>query len=394
VLSEVALGVALLIVTGLLVRTFANLNALEPGFDASNLVTASVSLQDARYQDADVVNRLVDESLRRLRDMPAVESAAVSLQSPYTRLLNWGFRFSDASADAGAMANVVYVSDGFFETLGIPVRSGRAIDRTDRSDSRSVVVVSSRFEQAFADGRPMIGRRVGLANAEREIVGVVGDVQQADSGIDFAGRVEGPLMTTPTIYLPVSQAPAAMLNAVHTWFRPVWTVRARAEGQAGNAVASAIADVDPLLPIGSESTVEAVVAESTAVQRLMMMLVGVLAGAALLLAAIGIQGLIAQSVNERAREFAIRLALGASMGATVGRLAMSGLALAGGGAVLGVAIALWAAQLVRGFLWGVGEHDALTYLAVIAFFLVVAAAASVLPALGILRLDPAETLIN
>jgi ABC-type antimicrobial peptide transport system permease subunit len=236
--------------------------------------------------------------------------------------------------------------------------------------------------------------RVGLANAEREIVGVVGDVQQADSGIDFAGRVEGPLMTTPTIYLPVSQAPAAMLNAVHTWFRPVWTVRARAEGQAGNAVASAIADVDPLLPIGSESTVEAVVAESTAVQRLMMMLVGVLAGAALLLAAIGIQGLIAQSVNERAREFAIRLALGASMGATIGRLAMSGLALAGGGAVLGVAIALWAAQLVRGFLWGVGEHDALTYLAVIAFFLVVAAAASVLPALRILRLDPAETLRN
>jgi ABC-type antimicrobial peptide transport system permease subunit len=82
------------------------------------------------------------------------------------------------------------------------------------------------------------------------------------------------------------------------------------------------------------------------------------------------------------------------MGATVGRLAMSGLALAGGGAVLGVAIALWAAQLVRGFLWGVGEHDALTYLAVIAFFLVVAAAASVLPALRILRLDPAETLRN
>lgn len=395
VLAEVSLGVALLIVAGLLMRTFSNLNALDPGFDPDGLVTATVSLQDARYQDGASVNRLIDESLRELRAAPAIASAAVSLQSPYTRLLNWGFRMTDATTEGGSMANVMYVSDGFFEAYGIPVRRGRGIDHTDRSDSAPVAVVGEQFLRAFGeDGRAMLGRRLQLANAEREIVGVVGDVQQTDSGISFEGRVEGPLLATPTIYIPVSQTPDSMLNAVHTWFRPVWTVRPRARGQAAGAVAAAIGRVDPLLPVGPEASVDSIIADATAQERLMLLLVGVLAGAALLLSAIGIQGLIAHSVSARTREYAIRLALGASLGGTVGRIALSGLALAAAGAVLGGLISLWAVQLVRGFLWGVGEYDLPTYLGVTAFFLLVAGVASVLPALRLLRLDPAETLRN
>jgi predicted permease len=392
VIAEVALGVALLVVSGLLVRTFVNLQQLDPGFDSAGLVTASVSLQDARYQTAESVRQLVDGSLRELRATAAVESAAVSLQLPYTRLLNWGFMFP--GAESGSMANMSYVSEGFFEAYRIPVVRGRALDASDRPESLPVVVVNETFARAFGADRPVIGRRVAIANVEREIVGVVGDVQQTDSGIDFEGRLDGPLIAMPIVYLPLSQTPASFLNGVHTWFRPVWTVRPRAEGQAGGAVAAAIAAVDPLLPVEAESTVAATIARATAVERLMMTLVGVLAAAALLLSAIGIHGLIAHSVAARTREFAIRMALGASLWSTVGRIAASGLALAATGAVLGGLLSLWGVGLVEGFLWSVGPRDPVTYGAVAIFFMAVALVASVLPSLRVLRLDPAETLRN
>lgn len=392
VISEVALGVTLLIVTGLLVRTFVNLRSLEPGFDAANLVTASVSLLDARYRTQEAVSGLAEASLRELRARPAIEAAAVSLEQPYARLLNLPLRLADSDEDYAGMVNVSYVSDDYFRTYGIPVGLGRAIDATDRTDSRRVVVVNQTFARAYSSERPVLGRRVVLSGEEREIVGVAGDVQQADSGIPFDGRVEGPVMTTPTVYLPLSQTSTGLLTMVHAWFRPVWAARLKARGPAGGAIAEAIARVDPLLPVGVQESVDVVMARATSRERLMMTLVGVLAGAALLLAAIGIHGLIAHTVAARTREFAIRMALGASLGGTVGRVAASGLGLAAAGALLGGLLSLWGVGLVEGFLWSVGEHDALTYVVVAVSVLAVAAAASVLPALRILRLDPAAEL--
>jgi predicted permease len=392
VVSEVALGVALLVVTGLLVRTFVNLRSLEPGFDPAGLVTASVSLQDARYDEAESVRRLVEDSLRELRAMPEVDAAAVSLRQPYTRLLNVFSRPADRPDDPGGMVNASYVSDDFFRTYGIPIDAGRPLEAADRDGSSPVIVVNRAFVRAFSSERPVLGRRLQISGAEREIVGVAGDVQQADPGIQFEGRIEGPVMSTPTVYLPLSQVSGSFLNMVHTWFRPVWVVRPKATGQATGAIAQAIAGVDPLLPVGSEERVSATIASATARERLMMALVGVLAGVALLLSALGIHGLIAHGVAARRREFAIRMALGARVGATVARVALSGLGLAAAGAMLGGLLSLWATGLVEGFLWSVGPRDPLTYTGVAAFFLVVAAVASVLPALRILRLDPARTL--
>ena len=394
VLAEVALGVALLVVTGLLVRTFVNLRGLEPGFDPAGLVTASVSLQDARYATAGSVRGLANGSLQELRAMPGVRAAAVSLQAPYTRLLNWSYRFAGEDAERGTMVNASYVSDQFFQTYGIPVHRGRAIDATDGPQSAPVVVVNEAFVRAFSADRPAIGRRVQLSGADREIVGVVGNVQQLDSGISFEGRVDGPLIAMPIVYLPVSQAPASLLNAVHTWFRPVWAVRPQATGATAGAIAQAIARVDPMLPVGAEEAVAAMISRATAGERLMMTLVGVLAGAAVLLAVIGLHGVVAHAVSTRTREFAIRLALGASVPATVGGVAATGLAVAAAGAGMGVLLSLWAVGLVRGLLWSVGEYDPATYASVVALFLVVAAAASAIPALRIARLDPAKTLRN
>jgi predicted permease len=395
VVSEVALGVALLVVSGLLIRTFVNIMNTDPGFEPDRLVTASVSLQDARYQTAGDINRLFDQSLEALRADPAVESAAISLQLPYTRLLNWGFRLPDLADENNTIVNVLYVSDGFFEAYGVPIRNGRGITAVDRAGSPPVAVVNETFVRVHGDpDRATVGRRIVLSGypEQREIVGVVGDVQQTDSGFQFEGRVAGPLMTTPTMFIPASQTPNSFFTAVHTWFRPIWTIRTRPGSPSAGAISRAITRVDSLLPVGAETPVSAVIAEATAEERLMTTLVSVLAAAALLLAALGIHGLIAHSVSERTREFGIRLALGATPGRAMLRAASSGVVLAVIGVLVGGMLSLWGVNLVEGFLWGVGEHDPATWVGVGIFFVVVAGLASVIPAMRILRLDPAQTL--
>ena len=394
VASEVALGVVLLVAAGLLVRTFFNLRNLDPGFNPDDLVTASVSLQDARYATAESVSHLVDESVARLRATPGIEAAAVSLGLPYQRLLNLGVRLMDMPDDkAGVTVNATYVTPGYFETFGIAKRSGRVIEPTDRAGAAPIVVVNETFARVYSKDRAVLGRRVRLSGVEREIVGVVGDVQQAGSGFWVDGMSRSPIATTPLVYLPVEQTSDGFMRMVHTWFVPVWTVRAKKAGEAAAAIRAAIGSVDSLLPVTDGKDMAGIRAASMRQQRLMMTLVGAIAGVAVLLAALGIHGLIAHAVAERRREFGIRLALGATAGRTVREVALGGLLLALAGAAAGIVLSLGATRLISTFLVeGVTERDPVTYLAVAGFLVVVAGAASLVPALKILRLDPAETL--
>ena len=389
VITEVALGVALLVTTGLLVRTFVNLRGLSPGFEPSGLVTASVSMQDARYTTATHINQLFDDSLRRLRATPGIDAAAVSLELPYERLLNKGFRFvGDAEAP---VANVAYVSPGFFETLRIPIRRGRGVLETDSAAAPPVVVVNESFVRVFSKDREILGRRLRTGNVEREIVGVVGNVQQRSS-FAVAELGQGPLLPMPIIFVPAAQTTDAEFRTAHIWFSPVWTVRARSSSDASLALRRAITGADPLLPLSTVRSMKEVMAASTSEWRLLMALVGVLAAAAILLAAIGIHGLIAHSVAERRREFGIRMALGATAGHAVRRVAAGGIVLSLAGAILGGLLSMVSVGLVRSYLWGVEPHDPVTYAGVALFLLAVATVASVLPSLRILRLDPAQSL--
>jgi predicted permease len=391
VIAEVALGVVLLVGAGLLLRTFLNLRHLDPGFNPVNLTTSSVSLQDARYSTTTSVTQFVDQTLERLRARPGVEAASVSLGLPYQRLLNMGARFSDDPPDSGFPTNVSYASPGFFETLGMKVMRGRGLLETDRAGTAPISVVNESFARVLSKGRDPIGRRLRLSGVEREIVGVVHDVQQVRSFM-IAGMSDGPLTGMPQVYVPVAQTNDAMIRSAHTWFVPVWTVRDRSQPDGAAAIREAIAAVDPLLPVSQTREMTTVIAASMRLQRLLLTLVGVIAAVALLLAAIGIHGLIAHSVAERRREFGIRLALGASAWRTIGSVALSGLLLAGIGAVLGGLLSVLGVQLVSSFLWGVGDRDPTTYVGVALFLFVVAGIASVVPALRILKLDPAETL--
>ena len=391
VVTEVALGVVLLVTAGLLLRTFVSLRALDPGFDPRNVTTASVSLLDARYQTGAHINRLFDQSLERLGRAPGVESAAVMLSLPYERMLNLGFRFMDAANEQGRTTNATYVAGDVVSTLRIPVVRGRTLQASDRETTAPVAVVNETFAAAYSKDRGVVGRRIRISGIEREVVGVVGNVQQRGSGFFLEGMVQGPLTSPPLVYVPAAQA-VEQMRGVHVWFSPVWVVRARSTSEAALAVRDAVASVDPLLPVGDPRNMEEVMALATSEQRLLMTLVGVLALAALFLSAIGIHGLIAHAVAERRREFGVRLALGATPAQTMRSVALGGVALAATGAAIGGVLSLASVRLVQSFLWNVGERDPLTYTAVVAFVLLVSVIASVIPSLKILRLDPAQTL--
>jgi predicted permease len=390
--AEVALGVVLLVVTGLLVRTFVDLQRLDPGFDATHVTTASVSLQDARYTTAAHITRLFDRSLEELERTPGVEHAAVSLELPYKRLLNSGFQLA-GDTGPGSMANFMYVTPEFFATLRIPVLEGRAFTDRDREGAPLVAVVNDTFKRSWGKAEPVIGRRF-KGTVDREIVGVVGDVMVTMSGIDFPGRVNGPLMTTPLVFLPAAQVSDGFFRTVHTWFSPTWSVRAAASINSGDAIRRAIAASDPLLPVIDVRSMAAVQSAATSEQRLLMLLVGVLAAAAVALSAVGLYGLIAHSVSERTREIGIRMALGATPAATIRAVTLSGLTIASTGAIAGIALAWGAARLVDAsiFLWGVSPHDPLTYASAAILLVLVAGIASLVPALRLLRLNPASTL--
>jgi predicted permease len=391
VVGEVAMGVVLLVSAGLLVRTFVHLNTLSPGFDPSNVVTATVSLQDARYEEAVKVDRLFTDSLARIRALPGVQSAGVTLGLPYTRLLNLGFRPLDggSNVEGTATTNVTYITPGYLQALRLQVRTGRDLTDADRAGGEGVAIVNEEFIHRFYKDQTVIGRHIAVAG-DRTIVGVVGNTRATSSGF---GNYHGPLVAPPIVYVPASQVSGNFLKLVHTWFSPAWVVRTSGPvAPVVDGLRRSIGAVDPMLPIAKMESMTDVQSASLADQRFMMTLVLGLGAVALLLAAIGIHGLIANSVSERTRELGIRLALGATGPQIMRDIVQSGLILAAIGIALGTAGAFAVARFLQSFLWGVTPADPLTFIAVIATLLAVALAASVLPALTVLRLDPATTL--
>lgn len=390
VVAQVALGVVLLVAAGLLIRTFTHLRGLDPGFDPENVVTAAVSLEDARYRTADQVNRLFDQTLVSIASAPGVEGAAVVLEVPYKRLLNLGFRHLDGAeaAAAGQMTNATYVSPGFFDVMRIPIRRGRAFTPADRAEASPVVIVSDAFVRLYFKGDNPLGRRIAVAGAEREIVGQAGDVQ-----VRPGWGNNGPLSAMPLAYVPAGQVSDGFFRLVHGWFAPTFVVRTRlGAAEMGAALRRAVDGVDPLLPFASVRPITDVRSASLAPQRFLMALLAGLAAATVLLAAIGMHGLIATTVTERTREIGIRLALGATTGQTIRTLTIPALALTAAGIALGLGLAVFAVKAFQSFVWGVSTSDPVTFTLAPAILMLVAAAAALLPALRILKLDPAQTL--
>jgi predicted permease len=387
VAGQVSLTMALLVIAAVLLRSFAHLRLADPGFDGRSIEAATVSLQDARYRTAASVVTLFDRTLERVRQTPGVESAAISGALPYERALNLGFRRMDGpGAPAnGALTTVTYVTPGFFETLAIPIRSGRTVLDSDTGNAEPVALVNEAFVRRYLSGQEPLGSHLALAGTTRTVVGVAGDVQQTGWN--------SPLAALPAVYVPAAQLSDNFYRMAHVWFAPHWIVRTATVGAGiDGAVKKALADVDPNLVFTPFQRVDVARGNALALQRAEAALLTTFAIVALALAAIGAYGMIATMIAERRREFGIRLALGASVGRTVLRAAGPGLALVAIGVCIGAASARGVAMLLRSLVWGIGADDPIAFGVAAATLVIVTSIASALPALEVARLDPVETL--
>jgi len=386
VVGEVALCMLLLVGAGLLIQTFLRLRAADPGFDPTGVLTARMSLQGERYAKPEDLNRFYGEGLERIRRLPGVRSAAAVNGVPIERGLNLNVDVLDGPKEViDAVTDWRYATSEYFETMGIPIVSGRGFLPTDRAGAPPVAVVSEEFVRRFFDGQNPLGHHIRVYDADgaMQIVGVAKDLKEA-------GLRRAPI---PVMYVPVAQTHERAIRTTHSYFQVSWVVRADTPGAALiRQIEEQIRQLDPQQPFSAFRTMPEVKSRAMATERFQMTLLAGFAAVGLLLAAAGIYGLLAYSVLQRTREFGIRVALGATRGRILATVVRTGALLAATGVLIGTAAALVLTRGLRSFVWGVSTLDPVTFVSVAVVLIAVAAAASLLPAIRAVRLDPMSAL--
>jgi predicted permease len=393
VVAEVALALILLIGSTLLIRTSLALSAVDPGFDAGHVLTMRMSLQDPKYREADAVERLVRDGVERLRTIPGVENASAACCVPLEGGYGLGFVIQGRPTTTTPFhggGGWLTVSPGYFEVFKIRMKRGRSFVERDDKLAPPVVIVNEAFaRQYFRDSDPLnerlvighagnVGMREFMSEPARQIVGVASDIR--DGGLNRD--------PSATMYIPQAQLPDAA-NALNVRITPMaWVVRTRAAPYSSSAaVQEQLREVSGL-PVSNVRSMEDVVSRSISRQRFNMLLMTVFGGSALLLAAIGIYGLMAYSVEQRTQEIGIRLALGATTSDVRRMIVRQGMLLAAIGIVVGLASALGLATVIANLLYGVTAHDPVVFLGVAGLLGIVALVGVWLPTRGAVRIDP------
>jgi len=382
VLAEVALAVSLLIGAGLLLRSFWELSKIDLGLDPKNVLTLRLSLPQASYPEPTDVTRFYDRILERVRGLPAVRSAGAVRMLPLAGTIgDWSVVIEGRPQEAGfnPKGDWQVVSSGYFETMKTRLVAGRFITEEDRADGLQVSVINETMARTYWPGELPIGKRFRMGSPERPwitIVGVVGD--ERHNGVDEVIKEK---FFRPHRQFPQSTgfASRAMTLVLRTDSAPNPLVM---------PVVREIRALDAGLPVSSIRTMEEVVSSAVAEPRFTMMLLGLFAGVSVLLASIGIYGILSYLVGQRVHEIGIRMALGASGGKILNLILGRALALAGAGVAVGVLLAFALSRLMSGLLYGVSATDPLTFAFTPAALFLVALAASFLPARRATRVDP------
>ncbi len=382
---QIAIALPLLIGAGLLLRTFVHLWNIDPGFDPSNISTAKLSLLDKRYNSSQRVNRMFEEGLRRIQEVPGVESAAVALSLPYERGLNMGYKPAANLGGRPLTTTVTYVTPQYFSTLRIPLLRGRSFAAADSSTAQKVTVVNEEFARRYLLTHEPVGQNISVGAMNLLIVGMIPSFQQRP-GLDSLG----PIATVPSIYIPAAQVDDKLIE-VHAIFSPSWILRTSGKASLTN-VQKVISSLDPLLPATSFRSIDDIKLETLSVQLFVLIVVGSLGGLALGLAIIGIYALISNSVTERTREMGIRIAIGATPASAIWSIVRRGMQCTLAGIILGSLFTMTVHPILARFIWGVRSWDPLTLGAVIALLMSIASIASIIPALRIATLNPSDTL--
>jgi predicted permease len=374
------------------VKSFAKLTGTAPGIDAENVLTMRLSLPEARYGNPEALESFAQRVLERLRALPGVQAASFAPTLPFGPGADMDFAIEGRSQGPGSKgdeggAQYRPVMPGYFEALKIGLVRGRLLADTDRHGSAPVVIINEAAARRYWPGQDPLGQRIIIGETipqmadpqPREIIGVVRDVHEV--GLD----AEPPVI----LYLPLGQMPVGFSTVLVRLLPQGLLVRAPGDtAPLAAAVQREIWAVDSMQPVTDVRSMEEIVERSLGAQRFNTLLLGLMAGLALVLAAVGIYGVLSYLVNQRTRELGVRLALGATRGEVVMLVLRQGLSTVGMGVALGVAGAFGLTRLMEHLLYSVSALDPVAFIAAPVVLVGVALASTWLPARRASRVDP------
>jgi putative ABC transport system permease protein len=383
VVSEIALALVLLIGAGLLIRTFVSLRRVDPGFDPRNVLTFEVAPNGQQYNTTAKHVDYSQRALERIKSLPGVEGAAVTSNLPLGRWLNLTVEV-DGRPNSERSTEIRMITPEYFEVLRMRLLQGRQFDQNDTASSEPVVIVNEAYaNRVFKDtdplGQRLIVQRTPKNTRSCQVVGVVSDLKQFGLNSLAPAAVFVPLAQVPDDVLLIARQFVTIKFAIRTAVDPL-TLAASARREMLN--------VDPLLPVTNIQSLEQIVSLSLARDRFNTALLGLFAGIGLVLAVIGIYGVVAYSVMQRTREIGIRVALGARSEDVLKLVVAQGMLPALIGVVIGLGGAFALTRLLSSFLFGVTATDTITYVATAVLLTGVALGACFVPARKATRVDP------
>ena len=383
VISEVALSLVLLIGAGLMIKSLARLFNVDPGFAARDTITMRISLPGSKYSNSDKQVAFFEDVSRRVESLAGVKSVGMISSAPLSGgVYAGGFSIEDrvaASESDEFVADRRMISSGYFEAMGIPVLKGRGFSEFDDRSATGVVIVSDNWARRFLPGEDPIGKRLKLGGRDStrpwlSIVGIVGDVR--DTSLEADAR--------PCVYIPYPQFPSSSMTLiVRAAFDPRTLV---------SAVRGEVWAVDKDQPVTDIKSMDQYVADSASTRRFSASLLAIFASLALVLAGVGIYGLMSYTVTQRVHEIGIRVALGARRGDVIRLVVGRGMVLVLTGLVLGMAGSLTLTRWMRSLLYEVSATDPLTFALVSGLLIGVALFASYIPASRAAKIDPMRAL--
>jgi putative ABC transport system permease protein len=390
VITEMALALILLVGAVLLIRTFGALRGVDPGFDAHNVLTMEMSLGGARFEKAATVDQLERDGRQRLESLPGVTTAALTCCLPLEGGFGLPFTIEGQPPKEGPYnggAGWISVSPRYFDVFRIPIVRGRVFADRDNGAGPRVAIVNEEFAKKFFPKGDALGSRITIGKGvgpefdepAREIVGIVGDVHQ--------GSLDQP--PAPMMYVPTAQVNDGVVALNNRIGAAQWVVRTKLQPFSLSAdIQRELREASGGLPVAHIRSMQQVVGESTARNDFNMTLLTIFAGVALLLAAIGVYGLMAYSVQQRTQEIGVRMALGAGPHQVRRMVVIQGMQLALVGIILGIVSSLALARLMKSMLYGVKSWDPVTIVVVTILLSSVTLVAAYLPAKRASRVDP------
>lgn len=383
VVWEVALAVALVIGAGLLLRSFRELRRVDPGFRTTHVLKAEYQLPETRYPmdfarwpDLPEINRFHAGLLREVQALPGVEAAALAGVDPLDPGITNSFRVVGRPAESQALPEIRtrFITPSYHETMGVPLFAGRGFRDGDAAGSPRVALLNRAAVERYFGGADPVGQRLGFWRVEWQVVGVMGD--ERFQGLERESE--------PAVYVPLAQAPLSHATLL---------VRTRGEPAAAvPAVRGVLRALDPQIPLYAVEPLETTLRSKAARSRFVAVLLTLFGGLAILLAFIGLYGVLGYTVARRMPELGVRMALGATRGDVLRLVVGEGVRLAALGVALGAAAALLGTRLLSSLLYGVAATDVLTYAAVAVGALGAAAMASWLPARRASAIEPIRVL--